>query len=299
MTKGMWHGLLAYIFWGLFPIFWRQLSGVESFQIIAHRIVWSFLFLVLVLVVLQKRRNEKFVFPAWTVLKIYITSSILIGINWFLYVWAVNSGHIVESSLGYFITPLLSVLFGVLFFKERMRPIQWISLGLAACGVLYLSFAIGAFPWIAISLAISFGLYGLVKKLAPLSPMIGLSLETGFLVLPSLAFLLMRAYSGSSAFMHQGLTTDLLLICAGLVTTLPLLLFASAARKIPLSMLGFLQYVSPSLQLFCGVFIYNEAFTSRQLMGYGFVWIGLLVFALDGYQAYAQNVVQRGKVVKQ
>jgi chloramphenicol-sensitive protein RarD len=284
MNKGIVHGFLAYVFWGLFPIFWKQLLEVESFQIIAHRIVWSFVLMVSLMIFLTKTGKESFPFPGKAVLKIYAIASILIGINWFLYVWAVNSEQIVESSLGYFMTPLFSVTLGLAFFKERLRPAQWFALSLAASGVLYLSFALNSVPWIAISLALSFSLYGMVKKLAPLHPMQGLSLETGALLLPALAFLILRESEGMGAFLNYGRITDVKLIFTGLITTLPLLLFASAARKIPLTMLGFLQYVSPTLQLVCGVFIYKEEFSQRQMIGFGIVWLALAIFALEGYR---------------
>ena len=288
MNKGILHGILAYALWGLFPIFWKQLSEVEAFQIIGHRIIWSFAILFGVSVFIQ-RKSLKEMIPSFPNLKIYTAASILIGINWFLYVWAVNSGHIVESSLGYFINPLLSVLFGILFFKERLRTGQILPLILATTGVLYLSFALDSVPWIALSLAFSFGLYGVVKKLAPLHPIQGLTLETGILVLPALIFLIQRQVIGEGAFLHIDIRTNFLLIAAGIITTLPLLFFASAARKIPMSMLGFLQYLSPSLQFLCGILIYKEAFAREQFIGYGLVWLSLAIFALEGFREKVKN----------
>jgi chloramphenicol-sensitive protein RarD len=282
--KGVLQGLLAYIAWGLFPIFWKQMLVVESFQVIAHRVVWSFIMLIGVMILLTKTNRVQFPGLTGANLKIYSMAGILIGINWFLYVWAVNSGHIVESSLGYFINPLFNVLLGVVFFKERMRFWQWVPLGMAFAGVLYLSFALGSFPWIAITLAISFSFYGLLKKLAPLHPVQGLAVETSVLFLPALGFLIFRESEGLGSFTHLGFQIDGLLVATGIVTTFPLLLFASAARKIPLSIIGVLQYVSPTLQFLCGILIYKEEFSSGQFIGYGLVWLALLIFGFEGFR---------------
>lgn len=294
MNKGIIHGLLAYVAWGLFPIFWKQLHEVESFQVVAHRVVWSFVFLAGFLVLMGRTGKFPFPLPSNSILKTYLLAGCLIGINWFLYVWAVNSGHIVESSLGYFINPLFNVLLGMAFFQERLRLWQWIPLGLAGLGVLYLSLALGSFPWIAITLAISFSFYGMVKKRAPLPPVQGLAIETTVLLIPAFGFLVYKEMAGFGAFLHVGSKIDILLIVTGLVTTFPLLLFASAAQKIPLSVIGILQYVSPTLQFLCGVLIYDEDFTMRQFLGYGLVWLALLIFTIDGffhYQRKAQNQV--------
>lgn len=291
MNKGVFQALLAYVFWGLFPLFWRQLIDVEAFQLVSHRVVWSFVLLVGFALFTFRIGKTDFFRISWSNILIYSIAGLLIGINWFLYVWAVNSGHIIECSLGYFINPLFSVLLGVIFFNERLRTWQWIPLGLAAAGVLYLSLAFGSVPWIAITLATSFSLYGMVKKKAHLQPVQGLIMETSVLLLPSLIFLIMREQSGTGAFLHMGTKTDILLISGGLVTTIPLILFASAVRKISLSMIGMLQYVSPTLQFLCGVLIYGEEFTRRQFVGYGLVWFGLLLFAIDSYLAHRRRGV--------
>jgi chloramphenicol-sensitive protein RarD len=227
------------------------------------------------------------------VLRIYFVSALLIGANWLIYVWSVNAGYIVEASLGYFINPLFSVLLGVVFLRERLRPLQWLPVGLAAAGVLYLTFVYGSLPWIALSLAFTFGLYGLVKKTAPLGSLYGLTLETGLLFLPALAYLLYVNATGSGAFLHSSPSANWLMVGAGLVTIVPLLMFSSAARQIPLSLVGILQYITPSMQFLLGVLVYREAFSSHQLLGFGIVWLGLIIFWAEGFFAHraAQPII--------
>jgi chloramphenicol-sensitive protein RarD len=197
-----------------------------------------------------------------------------------------------QVSLGYYINPLLNVLMGVLFLRERLRPSQWVPLGLAAAGVLYLNFAYGSLPWIALTLAFSFGLYGLVKKTAPLGSLYGLTLETGLLLLPALFYLLYSETTRQGAFLHSGAISDALLVGAGLMTTIPLLMFASAARRIPLSLVGILQYIAPTLQFLLGVLVYGEPFTHTQFVGFGIVWLALILFGVEGYLASRSRRVQ-------
>jgi len=223
---------------------------------------------------------------SFRVLRIYLAAALLIGINWLTYVWAVNAGHIVETSLGYFINPLLSVIMGVLFLRERLRPWQWVSIGLTTGGVLYLTFAFGSLPWIALTLAFSFASYGFVKKIAPLGSLYGLTLETGILLVPATIYLWTVESAGHGAFLHTGLLPALLMIGSGLVTTIPLLMFASAARRIPLSLIGILQYIAPTIQFLIGVLVYHEPFTKAQFAGYGTVWLALILFGMDSFLAY-------------
>jgi chloramphenicol-sensitive protein RarD len=205
----------------------------------------------------------------------------LIGVNWLVYIWAVNADYVVETSLGYFINPLLSVLMGVIFLRERLRPWQWAPIGLAAAGVLFLTVTYGSLPWIALTLAGTFATYGLAKKKAPLNALYGLTLETGLLFIPALGVLILSDLSGQGAFLHQGWGSDVLMIGAGLATTLPLLLFASAAQRIPLSLVGILQYIAPTLQFLLGVFVYREPFSQTQFIGFGIVWLALIMFAVE------------------
>jgi len=284
MNKGILYGIGAYVAWGFFPIYWKMLHHVPAIQLIGHRIIWSFLLLIVVILFTKQWTDFRKTVNA-KVLRLYTLAALLIGVNWFLYVWAVNANFIVETSLGYFINPLLSVLMGVIFFKERLRFAQWIPVLLAAIGVTYLTFVYGRLPYIALSLALSFGLYGLVKKLSPLGSLYGLTIETGILFIPAFSYLIFMQVNNTAAFLNTGIISDLLMIGAGLVTTIPLLMFASAARSIPLWVVGLLQYIAPTLQFLIGVFIYKEPFSHNQLIGFGIVWAALLVFLVENYLA--------------
>jgi chloramphenicol-sensitive protein RarD len=224
-------------------------------------------------------------------LGIYTIAGVLLSLNWLIYVWGVNAGFIVETSLGYFINPLLSVLFGVIFLREKLRPMQWLPVIVAAIGVTYLTVTYGRPPWIALSLAISFGLYGLVKKISPLGSVFGLTLETGIVFPAALIYLLVVQANGTGGFLHDGSTVDLLLVGAGVVTTIPLLMFASAAKEIPLNMIGVLQYFAPTIQFLIGVFIYKEPFDSTRFIGFGIVWLALIIFWVENLLAH-RNPVQ-------
>ncbi len=284
MNKGILSGIAAYALWGFFPIYWKLLQGVPAPQLLGHRIAWSFLLLLFVVLVTRQWNDFRSTLNART-FQIYFIAAILIGINWLTYVWAVNAGFIVETSLGYFINPLLSVLMGVIFLRERLRTAQWIPVVLAAIGVTYLTLAYGRLPWIALLLAFTFGFYGLTKKLAPLGSVFGLTLETGILFLPAVLYLGLAESAGSAAFLHAGVTADLLMIGAGVVTTIPLLLFASAAKQIPLSMIGILQYLAPTIQFLIGVLIYKEPFDQSRLIGFGIVWLALIIFWVESFLA--------------
>jgi len=283
MNKGIWYGIGAYVTWGLFPIYWKWLHHVPAVQLISHRVLWSFLLLFVFILVSRQWNVFRTAALKLRVQRIYLVAAVLIGINWLVYIWAVNAGFIVEASLGYYINPLLNVLMGVVFLRERLRPLQWIPLGLAAVGVLYLTFAYGSLPWIALTLAFSFGAYGLVKKTAPLGSLYGLTLETGLLFLPALLYLVYSEMTGQGAFLHTGATSDVLLMGAGLMTTIPLLMFASAARRIPLSLVGILQYIAPTLQFLLGVLVYGEPFTHTQFIGFSIVWVALILFGAEGF----------------
>jgi chloramphenicol-sensitive protein RarD len=284
MKKGILYGIGAYAAWGFFPIYWKLLHHVPAIQLIGHRIIWSCILLILVILVTRQwgdfRKTLNF-----KVLRIYIIAAVLIGINWFVYVWAVNANYIVETSLGYFINPLISVLLGVIFLKERLRIAQWIPVVLAMLGVAYLTYEYGRLPYIAIVLAFSFGLYGLVKKLSPLGSLYGLTIETGILFIPALGYLVFVETQHTAAFLHTGLTSDLLMVGAGIATTVPLLMFASAARSVPLWVVGLLQYIAPTLQFLIGVFLYKEPFSHNQLIGFGIVWVALVIFLVENYLA--------------
>lgn len=289
MKKGILLGIGAYVLWGFFPIYWKLLHAVPALQLLSHRIGWSFLLLMIVIFVTKQYPAFRATLNRRT-LGIYFIAAILIGINWLTYVWAVNANFIVETSLGYFINPLLSVLLGVIILREKLRPMQWLPIALATIGVVYLTVVYGRLPWIALVLALSFGFYGLVKKVAPLSSLYGLTLETGILFLPALLYLTLAGLDGSGAFLHLGIVPDLLMIGAGIVTTIPLLMFASAARSIPLSMVGVLQYIAPTIQFLIGVLIYKEPFDHTRLIGFGIVWVALIIFWVENYLAQRNPV---------
>ncbi len=290
MRKGVWLGISAYAIWGLFPIYWHWLSQVPALQILAHRIVWSFVLLAIVIVVTRQWRAFRAEALHARTLAIYAIAGLLLSVNWGTYVWAVNAGYVVETSLGYFINPLLSVLLGVIILRERLRRTQWIAVGLAAAGVIYLTIAYGSLPWIALTLAFSFGLYGLVKKTAPLGALHGLTLETAIVFAPMLLYLILAEANGQGAFLHSAGISTLLMVGAGPVTVIPLLMFASAVRSIPLSLVGILQYITPTLQFLIGVLIFKEPFSPTQSIGFGLVWLALLVFTSENLWARRQAV---------
>jgi chloramphenicol-sensitive protein RarD len=283
MNKGVLNGIAAYVMWGFFPIYWKLLHNVPALQVIGHRIGWSFILLTAYILLTRKWREFLSVASKPKTIGVYSIAAVLLSFNWLIYVWGVNAGFIVETSLGYFINPLLSVLLGVVFLRERLRPLQWIPVGLATAGVVYLTVVYGRPPWIALSLAFTFGFYGFVKKLSPLGSLYGLTLETGIVFPVALIYIVFVAFSSSGAFLQSGTTTDLLLIGAGAVTTIPLLMFASAAKQIPLTIVGLLQYIAPTLQFLIGVFIYREPFDLSHLIGFSIVWVALIVFAVESY----------------
>jgi chloramphenicol-sensitive protein RarD len=285
--RGIWYAIGAYLLWGILPIYWKWISHVSALELIAHRIVWSVLMLG-GLVVMSRQWKPFTAALNPRVVRLYALAALFIAINWFTYVWAVNTGRVVHASLGYFINPLISVVLGVMVLGERLRPLQWMAVGLAAMGVLYLTLTLGVPPWISLTLAGSFGVYGLVKKTAPLGSIHGLTVETAILVLPAMAYLLLLA--GDGAFFRTGALTAILIVGTGIVTAAPLLLFASAVQRVPLSQIGLLQYIAPTMQLLLGVFLYREPFTRTQLLGFSMVWAGLMVFGLEGFLTRRQSI---------
>jgi len=278
----MWYGVAAYTLWGLLTLYWRLFPNVPAIQVLCHRIVWSFVVLAAIIAARWPERRAVLQSVTPRVVSLYAVAAVLIGVNWFLYVYSVNNGFVVESSLGYFITPLVNVLMGMLVFRERLRQMQWVAVAFAFSGVVWLTIAYGTLPWIGVALAASFGSYGLVKKAAPLPSLEGLALETAVLLVPAGLYLVALHLRGAGAFLHSRAGTDLLLVAGGVVTIVPLLLFATAVRRIPLSVVGVLQYIAPTIQFLLGVFAFQEPFTRAQLAGFGLVWLGLVVFAVDG-----------------
>ena len=287
LHRGMVAASLSYLIWGILPIYWKTLDHVPAYEILGHRMAWSLPFVVLFLVLsgqtkaLLQLRNMR-------TLSISAGSAALLSVNWFIYIWAVNAGYIVETSLGYYINPLVTVGFGVFFLKERLRGGQIAALGLAAGGVVYLTLVYGTFPWIALALAITFAVYGLIHKKIQIGPMKSLYLETMIFFLPALVLILYLGRDGSSGFLHGDLRTMTLLAGTGLITTVPLLLFGYAAQKIPMFWLGILQYTAPTLNLLIGVLIYGEEFPFSRLIGFLLVWSALAVLMAEG-------IVQRAR----
>ncbi|MEA2008956.1 MAG: EamA family transporter RarD [Chloroflexota bacterium] len=293
MKKGVLYSIGAYVLWGVFPIYWKTIHDVPALEIISHRVVWSFVF-VLGLVTLKRGWHEFGLLSENKKLP-YLATAVLLSINWLTYVWGVNAGYIIETSLGYFINPLVSVLLGVIFLHEKLRPWQWISVGLAFLGVLYLSLSYGRLPWIALTLAGSFGLYGLIKKTAPLESLPGFTLETGIMFVPALSYLIYLEMAGRGAFGHASSPMTPLLALTGIATGVPLLWFGIAARQIKLSTLGFLQYIAPTLQFLIGVLVYKEDFSQNRIIGFSIIWTALLIYSLEGVFARrkAPSVTQR------
>lgn len=278
VKKGVLAGVAAYTLWGLLPVYWKALQTVPALEILVHRTVWSLVFVLLLQAILRRWDWLRLVRQQPRMLRIFLGSTVLLSVNWLTYIWAVNAGHVVDASLGYFINPLVSVLLGMIFLGERLRPWQGVAVGLAAVSVLYLTLGLGSLPWIALVLAGTFGFYGLLRKTAPLGSMEGLSVETALLSLPALAYLLALEATGQGSFGHAGATTSLLLAFTGVVTAVPLLLFAWAARNTTLATVGILQYIAPTFQFLLGLLVYHEPFSPARLLGFGGVWLALVIY---------------------
>lgn len=290
MKRGIGYAVAAYVIWGLLPLYWHALSDVPALLLIAHRVIWSCALLVVVIAITRQSAAFRTAVASWRVFGIYSIAAGLISVNWFTYIWAVNAGFVVETSLGYFINPLISVVFGVVLLRERLRPAQWAAVGIAASGVVYLTWVYGELPWIALTLAITFALYGLVKKLAPLNSVQGLALETGMLFAPALVYLLVASAAADATQSGATPLTWGLLVGTGLATTVPLLLFSSAARRIPLLWVGVLQYIAPTIQFLLGVLVFHEPMTVQRLAGFAAVWLALAVFAIEGVIAHRASL---------
>lgn len=281
--RGMWVAVGAYVLWGVMPLYWHLLKAVPSLQIVLHRIAWSALFVGAYLLWRDGRGWLRRTLAGPRLGWMLALSGVLIAFNWGLYIWAVNAGHVVETALGYFINPLLNVLIGVLFLRERLRPLQWLSVAVAATGVLWLAVRYGQVPWIALALAASFGLYGVVRKLAHVDAVAGLGVESAYLFLPAIAVLAWTEAHGGGGFgAGYGAAASALLVLGGIVTALPLVGFAYAVRRIPLATVGLLQYIAPTLQFLIGVLVFREPFDRERLVGFACIWLALAIFAADG-----------------
>jgi len=293
--RGALSAAACYLAWGLFPIYWKQLTAVDATELIAHRHVWSLAFVLLLMAAGAGFAELRGALVSRTALQWHALSGVLLTLNWLVYVWGVNHGHVLETSLGYFLVPLVNVALGRLVLHERLRRVQWIAIGAAVVGVTLLLIGVGHLPWIALALAATFGAYGLLRKKSPIGPLAGLGLETLLLFPFALAFLVWQQSTGVGAIGRVGAVQHVMLFCAGVVTAIPLLLFAYGARRIRLSTLGLLQYIAPTVQFVLGIWLYHEPFSRERAAAFGFIWLGLAVYTADNL--WAQHQLSRNRVV--
>lgn len=287
---GVFYGVIAFVAWGFLPIYWKLLKDIPADEILAQRIFWSFLFVGGILLfkngigvlkeTLKDRKNVRNV----------LLCAFFITINWGTYIWAVNSGNILQSSMGYYMNPLMVVILGMIVLKEKLNVLQYVSIGLAAIGVALMTIQFGRIPWVTLLLATSFSLYGLFKKLLKAEPLVGMVLETTALAPLALSYILFKLFSGQSALYSVSLSTIVILLFSGIATATPLLWFAMGAAKVKLSTMGFLQYISPTISLIIGVFVYGEVFTSTHLLSFGFIWIGLVIYSFSNMEAIGRFI---------
>jgi len=284
LHSGVLFAALAFAWWGLFPLYFRIVPGINPGEVLAHRIVWC---LLLMLALLAWRRQWAWLGPVLRqkkVLAAFVASALLLSSNWLTYIWSVNNGHVIDASLGYFITPLVNVLLGYTLLHERPRRAQWIALAFAALGVVWLTVQTGRLPWIALVLAATFGCYGLLRKVAVLGAVEGLTLETMLLAPLACAAIVIWSLQGHSTFPASDTLTNLWLIALGPITAVPLLLFAAGARRISMTTLGLLQYIGPSIQFVLGVWVFHEPFTPARMAGFALIWLALIVYSADGWR---------------
>jgi chloramphenicol-sensitive protein RarD len=281
MNRGILYALGAFSLWGFMPVYLKSISQVPATQILAHRIFWAFVLLAVLVAARRELPALRASLDRRTMI-VQTAAAFLIGANWLTYITGVNTGHVIETSLGYYINPMVSVLLGTLILRERLRPLQWLPVGLAAAGVLYLTLSYGKPPYFALILAFTFGFYGLMKRITPIRPLHGMAVETGIMVMPALLFLIFHQAQGSGAFTRMGLTNDLLLMASGLITVVPLLLFSAAAQRINLATLGLMQYFAPTTQFLIGWLVYKEPFTQTSLIGFSLIWIALFIYTVEG-----------------
>jgi chloramphenicol-sensitive protein RarD len=274
----------AFLIWGLSPVYWKALHGVAAFEIILHRIIWSFFFLMPLVVAGRRWVEFKKAVNTPTILAILIVTAMLVGVNWFTYIWAVNNGRVLQASLGYYINPLVNVFLGMVFLRERLRRAQAIAVFLAGSAVLLLTLRHGVFPWVSLTLAFSFGLYGLVRKVAAVGALVGLTVETLLLTVPATIWVLHLHQVHSGAFLRSGVHTDLLLMGTGILTATPLLLFNLGAKRVTLATLGFIQYTAPTGMLLLGITVFGEPFTRIQMMTFGLIWTALAIYSWDAFR---------------
>lgn len=287
-SSGVWYAIAAYSIWGILPIYWKAMKQIPASDILAHRIFWSFLFLAAIISGMRKWSEFRQAFTSVRSVLAISLASILISTNWLVYIWAVNSNHIVEASLGYYINPLLTIMLGMIVLRERADFWQFVSIALAFVGVGFLTYQYGRVPWVALTLAVSFAVYGLVKKLSRLSSLTGLAAETMMVAPLALGFLIFQISSQAVAYVHVSAWLVVMIVLTGVVTSVPLLFFAQGAKRVSLSTLGFVQYLSPSLSLLIGVFIYKERFTHIDLISFSCIWVALAIFSFSRKEVLAK-----------
>jgi len=289
LHRGLVYATLAFVWWGLFPLYFRLVTTVPAPEILAHRVMWCLLFLSALLSWRRQWGWLRQVLRQPKVLAAFVASALLIGANWLAYIFAVIHGHVIEASLGYFITPLVNVLLGVTLLHERLRRAQWIALAIATAGVLWLTVQAGRPPWIALTLAVTFGAYGLLRKIAVLGPLEGLTLETLLLAPLAVIALSVAALRGSASFPAPDALTNVWMIALGPITAVPLLLFAAGARRLSMATLGIVQYVGPSIQFALGIWVFGEPFSVARFAGFACIWLALLIYSADGWRRARQS----------
>jgi len=283
-NKGLLFGISAYLIWGLLPLYWKLVEDAGAYEILAHRGIWSLLLCVVLLALRKQIKSAYVMVRSSRTLSLLFLASGLLTINWGVYIWSVTVNRVVEAALGYYITPLINVTFGVLLLREKLRPLQWTAVGFAAVGVAILTVGYGALPWIALVLSISWGSYSLIKKSLNLGALETLSVETFFAFLPNLIYLSIIERNGSAAF-GDGLMMSILLFGAGAATVVPLLLFNGSTTRLPLSTVGLLQYITPTIMFFIGIFVNNEDISPIKIAGFSFIWIALSFLSRDLYRS--------------
>ena len=278
---GLINGFIAYIIWGAVVLYWPYLAPAQPLEILAHRVLWSLLFVAVILIYQKRIVSLRVVLKNPRLMKLLTMASLLIGFNWGLFIWATMNDHVLDSSLGYYITPLLNVALGVFFFKEKLRRMQWIAIGIAAFAVLFITIALGVLPWVALSLATSFAMYGYVKKLANVEALESLMIETLILTPVAIGYLIWLQFNGGSTFLAYGLDHTLWMASSGIVTAIPLLAFGVAITRLPLTTIGMLQYIGPTVQFFVGIWVMQEPMPQERFIGFAITWVALVILTVD------------------
>jgi chloramphenicol-sensitive protein RarD len=284
-AAGFGYALLAYGSWGLFPLFWKLLEHIPSLELVAHRVVWSCAAYLVLVLALRRGGELRRALVSGQALRVIVPSALFIATNWLVFIYAVSTDRILHASLGYFLNPLVSIVLGMIFLRERLRAAQWLAVGLACAGVAFMASLAEGIPWMGLVLAITFGGYGLLRKVAPVDGLVGATMESVLLVPVGGVYLAMLAVEGTGAMGHLGTRFDLLLVSAGIITAAPLVWFANAARRLPLRTLGFMQYLSPTGQFALAVLVYGEELTDVHLRGFGCIWAAVAVFSVEGWWA--------------